>query len=186
MKSIGIMFGRFNPITKGHMLLVKELNELNVDEKRIYISHTQDKLNNPLPYWLKYSYIEAMVNENFPSIKVMDSELRTIIQIVKSLSEEGFTSLCLIVGSDRKEGFEELLNKYNGDLYSFDSIDVISAGKEREDSSEDYISSLSASKLRHYAAVNDWENFRKGIPTTNDNIAYDLYLDVRKYMGYEE
>jgi hypothetical protein len=59
-----------------------------------------------------------------------------------------------------------LINQYNGkpDQYTFKSVEVISAGERDPDA--DGASGMSASKLREFAAKNDFSSFRKGIPRT--------------------
>ena len=42
--------------------------------------------------------------------------------------EAGYKNVNIIVGSDRQAEFENLATKYNGELYNFDNIRVISAG----------------------------------------------------------
>ncbi|NDC31514.1 MAG: hypothetical protein EBZ58_11375, partial [Bacteroidetes bacterium] len=64
----------------------------------------------------------------------------------------------VIVGSDRKDQFE-ILNKYNNKDYSFNSIEIVSAG-ERLDEGEG-IESVSASKARQSAVDGDVESFMK-------------------------
>jgi hypothetical protein len=46
-------------------------------------------------------------------------------------AEAGYANVNIVVGSDRQAEFENLAQKYNGDLYEFDLIRVISAGSER-------------------------------------------------------
>ena len=71
-------------------------------------------------------------------------------------------SVNIVVGADRLKEFENLANKYNGDLYDFDRIRVISAG-ERDAESEG-VEGMSASKLRAAAVKGDFDTFRKGVP----------------------
>ena len=63
-----------------------------------------------------------------------------------SWSEEGYDNVNIVVGQDRLSEFENLAQKYNGDLYDFEEIKVISAGPR--DSEKEGAEGMSASKLR--------------------------------------
>ena len=47
-------------------------------------------------------------------------------------NELGFTKLNIMVGQDRLSEFQSLAHKYNGDLYEFEEIEVVSAGVETQ------------------------------------------------------
>ena len=67
-----------------------------------------------------------------------------------------------MVGADRQSEFENLANKYNGDLYDFSNIRVISAGVR--DSDAEGVEGMSASKMRKAVADDDFAAFKKGMP----------------------
>ena len=48
--------------------------------------------------------------------------------------EEGYKNINIIVGADRQAEFDNLAQKYNGELYDFELINVISAGVRDADS----------------------------------------------------
>ena len=56
MKEVSFTFGRFNPPTTGHALLVNKLKKLPGD-KLLFSSHSNDKLKNPLPHKVKIKYL---------------------------------------------------------------------------------------------------------------------------------
>ena len=104
---------------------------------------------------------------------------------LKGASGRGARSINIVVGADRLKEFENLANKYNGDLYDFDRIRVISAG-ERDAESEG-VEGMSASKLRAAAVKGDFETFRKGVPKALDDEGTEkLYGTIRKSMGVKE
>ena len=47
--------------------------------------------------------------------------------------ESKYNKVILVVGSDRIKDFDTLLNKYNGKDFTFDNIDVVSAGDRDPD-----------------------------------------------------
>ena len=94
----------------------------------------------------------------------------------------------MVVGSDRVQEFDRLLNQYNGvegrhGYYGFDDIRVVSAG-ERDPDAEG-VEGMSASKMRAAAAQGDYDSFIMGLPR-NFGDAKKLYDDVRKAMGVRE
>ena len=97
----------------------------------------------------------------------------------------------MVVGSDRVDEFDRILNEYNGvegkrhGYYGFDNIEVISAG-ERDPDAEG-IEGMSASKMRDAAEKSDFDSFKTGIPNTmSDADKKKMYLDVRKGQGIRE
>ena len=177
-----ITFGRMNPPTVGHEKLVNKLISVAIDEKGtplVYLSKTQDAKKNPLTYDQKIQYGQALFGRKY----VVKSNARTIIEVAKEL-QKSFAKLVVVVGSDRVNEFNTLLQKYNGKDYTFDDINVLSAGDRDPDA--DDVSGMSASKMRGYAADNDYSNFKKGVPTRNEKLIQSLYADVRKGLGITE
>lgn len=198
--TVAFIFGRMNPFTIGHLKVVDTLLSLEADSHRLYLSHTQDKpkkdplkCKNPLPFYLKKIYANAFLKDSKRPITIEESEAHTIFAVIKELWAEGVTSIKVVAGSDRISSFQELLEKYNGYVdpvtgeegYNFDSIEVVSAG-DRDPDSEDAIESMSASKIRQLAVEGNFEEFQKGIPTSDKYLIKDLYDDLRKYMGIEK
>ena len=178
-----ITFGRMNPPTVGHEKLVNEIIKTAIAVKGtplVYLSKTQDSKKNPLSYDDKIKFGQALFGKKI----VVKSQSKTIIEVAKELQKKGYKDLVLVVGSDRVREFETLLNKYNGKDYTFDSIDVVSAGERDPDS--DGVDGMSASKMRALAAEGEFDLFTKGIPTRNDKIRLDLYSAVRKGLGIDE
>ena len=178
-----ITFGRMNPPTVGHEKLVNEIIKTAIAVKGtplVYLSKTQDAKKNPLSYDDKIKFGQALFGKKI----VVKSQSKTIIEVAKELQKKGYKDLVLVVGSDRVREFETLLNKYNGKDYTFDSIDVVSAGERDPDS--DGVDGMSASKMRALAAEGEFDLFTKGIPTRNDKIRLDLYSAVRKGLGIDE
>ena len=179
-------FGRFNPPTIGHEVLMDKAKSVGGRNYRIYISQSQDRKKNPLDYNTKLNYMRKM----FPTHKrnIINSPIRTAIEVAVELSDEGYTDLIMIAGSDRVDEFDTLLNKYNGvkakhGEYKFDSIKVISAG-ERDPDSEG-ASGMSASKMRAAAVDNNEDKFKEGLPSkfAASSDARKLFRAVQKAMG---
>jgi hypothetical protein len=96
----------------------------------------------------------------------------------------GYTDLIYVAGSDRLEDFTELLNKYNGKDYTFNSINVVSAGERDPDA--DGAEGMSASKMRAAAAEDNFEAFAQGLPKGLHDNAKNVFSAVRTGMGIKE
>lgn len=179
--TVVVSWGRMNPVTSGHeKLALKVASEAKARKAvpAIYLSHSSDPKKNPLSYDDKIKFAQAA----FGKI-VVKSSAKTIIQVAAQLQRQ-YKNMVLVVGSDRVGEFKTLLNKYNGKDYTFDSIEVISAG-ERDPDADD-VSGMSASKMRALAADNDLNTFKKGLPKRLQSKAQQVLDAVRNGMGIDE
>ena len=67
----------------------------------------------------------------------------------------GYKAVTIVVGQDRLPEFQSLAQKYNGELYEFEEIKVISAGTR--DADAEGLEGMSASKMRDAAAKDDFK-----------------------------
>ena len=180
--TLTIGFGRFNPPTSGHEKLLDKIKDTADGEQYIvYPSHTTDPQKNPLDSETKTLFMKKMFPDHANAI-VYDPGIRTIFDALKQADAEGYSSINIVVGSDRQKEFENLANKYNGQLYNFDAVNVISAG-ERDPDSEG-VEGMSASKLRALAADGDFETFKNGLPkAAKGMVARELFNTVQRSMG---
>ena len=132
-----------------------------------------------MPYATKI----ALAKKAFGSM-VTKSRSKTLMQVAKELEDMGHTKLIMIAGSDRVEEFKTLLNKYNGKDYTFDSIEVVSAG-ERDPDAEG-AEGMSASKMRAAASAGDEKAFKSGLPKKLQSFASKVYQAVRDGMKIAE
>jgi hypothetical protein len=185
-------FGRFNPPTSGHE---KVVNAVAAQQKKnsgskmyVYASHSNDPKRNPLSHPKKLAYMRKML----PKYKrnIVASKARNIFEIATELHDKGHRAIVMVVGSDRVDEFDDLLNKYNGEdsrhgFYGFDNIEVVSAG-ERDPDGEG-VGGMSATKMRDEAEKGNFDSFKTGIPDTmSDADKKKMYFDVRKGMGIRE
>lgn len=179
-KSLIFAFGRFNPPTIGHELLISKVEALSKKTSipyRIYTTATQDKKSNPLSQKDKIKYME----KSFHNAHIYAAK-GNIIQLLQSFEKEGIKEIHLVVGSDRTKEFESLLNKYNGRDYKFSKIEIHSAG-ERDPDSDD-ADGMSASKMRSAASKGDYKSFEKGVTKKLTDVdTKKMYNDVRKGLG---
>ena len=184
-ETLTLVFGRFNPPTVGHQkLLDGAANIAGEGDLKIYPSRSFDPKKNPLDPGKKVEVMGKM----FPDYKddiVNDEDVKSIFDALKLADKEGYENVQIVVGSDRVVEFDNLAQKYNGDLYNFDDIEVISAGER--DADAEGVEGMSASKMRKAAADGDFESFRMGVPDTlDDSAAKALMNTVRKAMNVKE
>ena len=183
--TITVAFGRFNPPTVGHGKLLSAAKKAATGgDLKIYPSRTQDPKKNPLDADMKISFMKKM----FPDYKediINDEEMKSIFNVLTTAGEKGYKNVNIVVGSDRQSEFDNLAQKYNGDLYNFDKINVISAGVRDADSSG--VEGMSASKMRKAVVDNDFAAFRKGTPKElDDGDTQALFDAVRSGMGVKK
>jgi len=187
MRTVVLGWGRMNPITSGHELLVNKIKEVAKKNRAtpvIYISHSQDAKKNPLSYEDKV----MLAKRAFGNI-IQKSNSKTIMQIMKEL-EDRFDKVILVAGDDRVAEFSKLLNKYNGSEYNISEIEVVSAGKRADpdsDAAKDMsAANMSASVMRKLASEGDLAGFKKGLPKRLQADAQDVYDLVRSGMKLAE
>ena len=183
-------FGRFNPPTVGHEKLITAVQSVAKSKGGdffVYPSHSQDPKKNPLSQPQKIKYMKKM----FPKYKrnIVASTGKTALAIASELYSKGYTNLVMVVGSDRVQEFQRILDRYNGEdkahgFYDYDKIEVVSAG-ERDPDAEG-VEGMSASKMRAAAVSGDFKSFRMGTPKTlSDADTKKMFNDIRKGMQLE-
>ena len=184
-ETLTVAFGRFNPPTVGHeKLLDATKRQAKGGDYKIYPSRSEDPKKNPLSPDEKISYMRKMYPKHDERI-VNDEDMRSIFDVLKKANEDGYSNVNIMVGADRQSEFEKLATKYNGELYDFGEINVISAG-ERDPDAEG-IEGMSASKLRKAAVDGDFSAFKTGVPKAlDDESAEKLFNTIRKKMGKEK
>jgi|TARA_B100001079_G_scaffold252105_1_gene244953 hypothetical protein len=185
--TIVFTFGRFNPPTIGHEILIKAVESVaraKGGDYLIFPSHTQDAKKNPLTQTEKIKYMKKMFSGYRRNI--VKSTGKDALEIAGELHKKKYTNLVMVVGSDRVKNFQTILDRYNGEdnkhgFYDFDKIEVISAG-ERDPDSEG-AEGMSASKMREAAIKGDFQTFRSGIPSSlSDDDTKKMLNDIRKAM----
>ena len=161
-------FGRFNPPTIGHEKLIQKVQSTasKVNGKGyVFLSHTDGTAKDPIDFTTKLSYLRQHFQSD-PKLSFGDIRANTIIKVMKVLEQEGRTKIIMIAGDDRVMQFQTLLNQYNGKPtkagnveYTFDSIQVVSAGQRDPDA--DDVTGVSASKARELAMKGQEQEFSK-------------------------
>jgi len=206
LKPVVTSFGRMNPPTHaGHGAVVGKVADLAKEMKAphsIALSRSQDPVKNPLSPDQKIKHAKRM----FPGANIMlaDEDAPTVIQHVKNLNKKGHKHLVLVVGSDRVEEMQKLLDRYNGKEFNFKKIDVVSAGQrdmdadveeEEEKPTKDETPeqkkareekkrrNMSATKMRGHAISGRYSEFKAGMhPEAPEEHTKEMYQEVRQGM----
>ena len=179
---ISITFGRFNPPTVGLEALIKKVAAQKGDY-RIYPSRSEDAKKNPLDVGTKIKFMKQAYPDHSDNI-INNDEMRTIFDVLTTVNGEGYSTVNIVVGGDRVSEFNSLATKYNGDLYNFKKINVVSAGDRDPDA--EGVEGMSASKLRKAAAQDDYETFKSGCPKPlGKKGCQDLFKAVQSAMKVE-
>ena len=114
-----------------------------------------------------------------------DDNVKTVLQAAGKAHKDGYKNFHFMGGGDRQKGMEDLLRKYNGQLYDFGNIYSHSAG-DRDESGEgdDLISQISASRQRKAAQNDDFDGFMGGLLTHdsfNEEDARELFEMIKMF-----
>ena len=185
--TLTLAFGRFNPPHAGHQQLMDIAAAAAEQEESDYIivpSRSQDTKKNPLDADTKVSVMRQMFPQHSERI-VNDGANRTIFDVLKKAHNDGYTNVRIVAGQDRVKEFDKLSQNYNGQLYQFDNMEVVSSGDRDPDS--DGVEGLSSSRMRLAAAEGDFKTFRAGLPEgIPRKSAMGLFDTVRQSMKVKE
>ena len=190
--TLTLAFGRFNPPHAGHLQLMDVAAQSaasseaagNGSDYIIVPSRSQDPKKNPLDADTKVSIMRQMFPQHSERI-VNDGANRTIFDVLKKAHNDGYTNVRIIAGQDRVKEFDKLSQNYNGQLYQFDNMEVVSSGDRDPDA--EGMEGLSSSRMRLAAAEGDFKTFRAGLPEgTPRKMAMTLFDTVRQTMNVQE
>ena len=185
--TLTVAFGRFNPPHLGHLQLMNTASSSVEGDKDNYVivpSRSNDPKKNPLDANTKVDIMKAMFPQHADNI-MNDNNTRTIFDVLNAANNDGYANVRIVGGADRVKEFTKLANNYNGKLYDFDKVDVVSSGDRDPDS--DGVEGLSASRMRLAASENDFKAFSKGLPKDLDkDNKKQIFTAVRSSMGINE
>lgn len=186
-------FGRYNPPHMGHQKtldyadnLANSVGDKSQADQRFYASKSHDPKKNPLNYDFKMKQLQKMFPKHAEKWD-SDEGVNTVLKAAEKAHGQGYKNFHFVGGGDRRQGMEDLLRRYNGNLYKFDNIYSHSAG-ERDESGkgDDPIAKLSASGQRKYAQDDDFDGFKGGLDIgtgyTEDD-ARELFTMLKNLMA---
>ena len=178
-KTAAFAFGRMNPATIGHELLVEEILRQPGDHF-LFLSDRPAKLpDDPLSAKEKQEWAQA----SFPKIKVLLA--KTALIAADEIYKMGYQNLIYLEGEPK---LGAVIKKYNGvevpmHNFNFDNIDLVRL--ERDEHALD-AKGMSGTKLRGYAVKNDFEAFRNGVAEPAQGIAKPMFDKLRDLLVVNE
>lgn len=172
--SIVFTFGRMNPPTKGHSLLINHVANLaktaNSDHM-VFLSQSFGNRKNPLEWSFKLS----VCREAFPDVKFSDNMLiLNPYHALEQLIAEDYTSIIFVVGSDRAEEFDTMYDYAN--LFGVDFSVVSCATRDNSTG----VHGISSSYLRAQAEIDNDSEFRKWLPDGIKKVTQQRILEQVK------
>lgn len=159
-KSLVFCFGRMNPPTSGHELLMKKLREVARMEHAhpiVFLSPSTDAKKNPLSFKEKLTLCRSF----FPGIKFSsDPSIKTPIDAFRWIASVDYQRVFMLAGSDRIPKYQDLVDR---NKTRFEVCELISAG-ERDPDADD-ATGMSASRMRAFVKAGDYASFRRGLPS---------------------
>ena len=104
------IFGRMNPPTRGHELMiqrVKNMADRHGMTPYVFVSRTQNMRNNPLAHNNKIKILQTM----FPNIANRIINHRNIFSSAKFIKNSNFNHVILVAGSNRAPQYSEFPGK---------------------------------------------------------------------------
>lgn len=183
-KTIVVAFGRFQPPTSGHQLLVDKVVETakkHGAEHAMFSSRTNDPKKNPLTPKQKFHYLHKFFPEaNFKN----NPNIKTPVDMLYWLADNGYDHVIIVGGQDRAgeyDLFKKFMSPTAKQPLKLKSINVVSAGQRDADAKG--VQGMSASKLRAAATANDMNTFKSGMPRrANESDVRSLFRDLQKGM----
>tara|TARA_Y100001968_G_C19262827_1_gene670154 strand:- start:33 stop:773 length:741 start_codon:yes stop_codon:yes gene_type:complete len=178
-KTAVFAFGRLNPATNGHELLVNAIVKQKGDHF-LFLSDRPAKLpNDPLSSDEKLDW--AQKSFNTVSVGLAKNALIAADRLYKM----GYKNLVYLEG-DPKMG--TVIKKYNGvsaslHNYNFDNIELIKLQRDPDDPGP---AGMSATKLRAAAQNNDFEKFKAGVTDPAKPFAQSMFKKLQDVYSINE
>ena len=177
-KTAAFAFGRLNPATSGHELLIEEIKRQDADPF-LFLSDRPSKLpTDPLSSEEKLSWAQ----KSFSGIAV--GLAKSPFLAADRLHKMGYTNLIYLEGEPK---MGKVLQAYNGrkmDLhdYNFETLDLVRL--TRDPDAED-ATGMSASKLRQTVMDNNIEAFKLGVTKSALPFAEEMFKKLQGLMGVD-
>jgi hypothetical protein len=175
MKRAYFTFGRFQPPTLGHGVLINGVAaEAAKDDADafVFVSSTKDSKKNPLQvdrkvFWLQKIFPKA-VADGVQFIDTTVCNCRTLPSIIGKLSDLGYKEIIMFVGSDRAENFSKFMPT---------DIEVRTMGNVRNETRAN-IAGMSGTKMRAAAVAGNIDSLQAGTGLNTAN-ATQLAEEIR-------
>lgn len=176
-------FGRFNPPTKGHLLLINTTKQLSYKKNAdffIFVSPSVDKIKksnnmykykNPLSWKYRIDLLKKLTNTT-----IVSQQIKSPHDVILFLSIRKYNNVTFVVGGDRVQEFKNRWIPYAKQY--FDHCNIHNAGNRNKITE---VSKYSATLARHAVINNDIKTFKKYTGWAN-NIAVNLFEDIKQVI----
>lgn len=103
-KTAFVVYGRFQPPTKGHKLLIDNLIEVATQynaQPLVFVSPTTDMDRNPLTWEEKTMFLTKLI----PGITIVDDKVSNPWKVIDYLVAQKYTNVCILSGSDQNKEY---------------------------------------------------------------------------------
>lgn len=175
-----IMFGRFNPPTRGHedmfRIALAQATKVQADTV-LFVSSTQDK-KNPLTYAEKVKYIKRSV----PELKIGPKTVTNPAAALTWAQEQRYRDVTFIIGEDRFESFKRMIQSWQNAQDPQRTMEIRLAGTPRQ---MKVVSGTIARKLAQQGQLNQLKQVL--ISGAQDNTsATEIMRKIQNRLGVEE
>jgi len=178
-KTAAFAFGRLNPATNGHELLVNEIVAQDADSF-LYLSDRPAALpKDPLEPKEKQAWAQA----SFPQIQVKLAN--NALLAADELYKMGYTNLIYLEGEPK---MGKVIQKYNGQetakhFFNFDNVNLVQLTRDPD---AEGATGMSATKLRQTVIDDDFEAFTQGITKPAQRVAKEMFEKLRGILTQDE
>lgn len=162
-----------NPPTYGYQLVLNKLNEISKGHDTIaFINPVQD----PSTYPLYFDEVLKFCKKIFPQTKFHEkNDMKNPFQCLKFLSEQ-YSNVVFLTTDENVKNLQRLYDY--ADDWGIENFEMVALG----DSHSGLPKGMKRSQAVKAAQMNDYDAFKKSIPTTDQKVISNLYLAVRKRL----
>lgn len=182
-KEVNLIIGRFQPLTLGHVELIRSAAK----ERKVVIGIVRgakpDPEKSPFSLELQKEVIERVLKETSNDqnvIGVVELKSAAIDGVIETLRENDFELKKIICGADRAKAYNAMAKeKKYLEPYGIDKIDVQVLDRDPEAGG---VEGISATKVREKVKEGDIEAY-KAAEEMVPGLTKDLFIKMRKEMG---
>lgn len=176
-----LMFGRFQPPTKGHQRLFQTALDLSKQVRAdvaLFLSNTVDDEENPLSHDEKAKIIQT----RFPQLLIGPADIVTPYASLYWARDKGYTKIILLAGGARGPEFERMIARWKEkeDANAGINVDVVNLTRSGAMSE----TKVSGTVLRRLAQQNKYDEFKQlflqGVP---DSLVRDAFQKIQHRLG---
>lgn len=172
-KTIYFMMAFSNPPTFGYSLAFNKLKALaGTAEHIVFLNPLSDVKLNPLSFKTSLAFNKKI----FPNIRFSEAEnIKTPLEALKYLSNE-YDVVTLVTRDENVTAFKRF-GQY-ADAWGIREFRVLGLGDSSSDATKGKTNTLS----RKFVIDNDFDSFKKTIPSEDPELVSKLFLELRKAM----